>query len=81
MINLQTLFLSKNMITELICRRQINTLKTENNNFSVFTEIKNIDNLSNLQELYLYNNRITEITNIDNLVNLQILYLSNNMIT
>ena len=45
------------------------------------TEIKNIDNLVNLQVLDLHENMITEIKNINNLVNLQVLNLSNNMIT
>ena len=45
------------------------------------TEIKNINNLSNLRELNLSANYITEIKNIDNLVNLQELDLSRNKIT
>ena len=31
-------------------------------------EIKNLDHLVNLQELYLYNNKITKIKGLDNLV-------------
>ena len=43
-------------------------------------EIKNIDNLINLQKLCLYRNNITELENINHLVNLQILDLRNNNI-
>ena len=44
------------------------------------TEIKNIDNLVNLQKLDMWSNMITEIKNIDNLSNLQKLCLYTNKI-
>jgi len=43
--------------------------------------IKEIENITNVNELYLYNNEITEIKNLDDLDNINKLYLDNNKIT
>uniref|UniRef100_UPI003D6BB7A6 TIR domain-containing protein n=1 Tax=Kordia sp. TaxID=1965332 RepID=UPI003D6BB7A6 len=43
--------------------------------------IENLDKLTNLSKLYIYNNEITNIENLDKLTNLSILNIYNNQIT
>jgi len=45
------------------------------------TEIKNLNNMFNLRELYLCHNQITEIKGLASLLNLQVLNLNSNQIT
>lgn len=51
-----------------------------NLNENQITEIKGLENLSNLVELYLENNQISELGRIDSLNRLKDLWLSNNRI-
>lgn len=50
-------------------------------NFINLQEIKNLDGLKTLKELYLGKNKITKIQNLNDLTNLQILILQSNRLT
>lgn len=57
------------------------TLNLSSNQIKDITEIKGLENLVNLQVLYLANNQISEIKGLENLHNLQKLDIANNQIT
>lgn len=48
--------------------------------FNRIKEIEGLEQLINLEKLYLSSNRITKITNINHLLNLQMLELGDNKI-
>lgn len=48
--------------------------------FNRIKEIEGLENLINLEKLYLSSNRITKITNVNHLLNLQMLELGDNKI-
>ena len=81
LINLPTLYLGENQISDLGPLSNLTLLQNLDLNYNQISDISPLSNLTNLQILYMTDNQISDLSALSNLTLLQALYLNDNQIT
>ncbi|EAF9641675.1 internalin [Listeria monocytogenes] len=73
--------LRKSSVDDIVTQAELDTISSLRAQYVGIVNLSGMENLTNLTELYLYNNQISDISPLSNLTNLNTLYLWDNQIS